>query len=267
MRKCAHLVSLFVVTVGCVLGAAGNADARAVPAGTVTFDGGNCTAKFVRSASGLVMETRRECVGEQNPWVDADVILQFRPLAGKPNPECDPTGLVTTFEWSNTDTALASYLPIGEMYNVCVYLEDPIVDAGTIDSADVDGTTTSAVPLAGQYQVCVRGTWTNRDGVDVVDAEYVSQDAWATFADGLPASDPSSALLGPDWGDVQIDGQFVGWGSYDTGHKYCTTMTLADAATMTLAVFDGMGLTNTKVPEWYTDNVGTLNYTVRYVGP
>jgi hypothetical protein len=60
------------------LGFAGAAYAKAVPARTITFDGGNCTAKFVRSASGIVNETNRECTGDQNPWVDADVRLQFR---------------------------------------------------------------------------------------------------------------------------------------------------------------------------------------------
>lgn len=267
MSKCATAVKVSVAAVACVLGVASNAYARAVPARTVTFDGGNCTAKFVRSASGIVNETRRECVGDQNPWVDADVKLQFRPLEGKPNPTCDPNGLVTTFVWSNTDPALAQYFPDGGEYNVCVYLEESIVESGTIDSSDADGTTTAAIPLAGTYEVCVRGTWASRGGTDLLDAEYVSQDSWATFADGLPASDPLSAELGPNFGDVQIDGQFVDWGSYSGDHKYCTTMALADGTMLTLGVFDGMGATNQKVAEWYADNTGMLDYTIEYVGP
>ena len=267
MSKCAVAVKMSVAAVGCVLGVATNADARAVPARTVEFDGGNCTAKFVRSASGIVNETHRECVGDQNPWIDADVRLQFRPLDGKPNPTCDPQGLVTTFVWSNTDPALAQYFPDGSEYNVCVYLEEPIVESGTIDSAAVEGTTTAAIPLAGTYEVCVRGTYTNRGGTDLLDAEYVSQDNWATFADGLPASDPLSAELGAGFGDVQVNGQFVEWGAYSADHKYCTTMALADGATLNLAVFDGHSADNHKMPEWYADNAGMLDYTIQYVGP
>ena len=250
----------------CALAFAGDAFARAVPARTLTFDGGQCTAKFVRSASGIVNETNRECAGEQNPWVDADVKLQFRPLNGKPNPTCDPVGLVTTFVWSNTDPVLADYLPIGEQYNVCVYLEDPTVESGTLDTADPAGVTTEAVPLEGTYQVCVTGTWSNRNGMDMLDAEYVSQDNWATFTNGLPASDPF-AYLGPNFGDVTINGQFVDWGAYNTQHRYCTTVPVPDGGTLTLAVFDGDGTTGTPTPEWYADNVGTLDYSVTYVGP
>jgi hypothetical protein len=238
-------------------------DKRALPARPVTFDGGNCTAKFVRSASGIVNETNRECTGDQNPWVDADVRIQFRPLNGTPNPTCDPEGLVTTFVYTNTDPALAQYFPAGTQYNACVYLEDSTVVEGTLDSASATGATTDAVPLAGQYEVCVRGTWMNR-GTDLVDAEYVSQDNWTTFSDGLPASDPLSATLGPNWGDVRVNGQFVNWGAYSTTHKYCTVVTLAQGDTLNLAVFDGSGTTVDAAA--YTDNVGTLEYTITYLG-
>ena len=234
-------------------------DKRAMPARTVTFEGGTCTAKFVRSASGIVNETNRECDGAQNPFVDEDVRIQFRPLNGTPNPECDPEGLVTTFVYSNTDPALAQYFPEGSQYNACVYLENPTVAEGTLDSASATGTTSEAVPLAGQYEVCVRGTWMNR-GTDLVDAEYVSQDNWTTFSDGLPPSDPLSATLGPNFGDVTLNGQFIDWGAYSTTHKYCTVMTLAQGDTLVLAVNDGTD------PAGYTDNVGTLDYMLTYLG-
>jgi len=212
-----------------------------------------------------VNETNRTCSGDQNPWIDADVRLQFRPLDGKPNPTCDPEGLVTTFVWTNSDPALAQYFPEGTQYNVCVYLVEPIASQGTIDSASATGTTTEPVDLPGQYEVCVRGTWTNR-GTDLLDAEYVSQDNWTTFANGLPASDPLSATLGQNWGDVQVNGQFVDWGAYSTTHKYCTMVTLADGATVNLRVFDGTS-DGTQNVGWYSDNVGMLDYTLTYVSP
>lgn len=255
MKMCANAVKLSVVAIGCILGAA-DAHARAVPARTITFDGGNCTAKFVRSGSGIVHETKRECTGDQNPWVDEDVVIHFRPLNGKPNPECDPAGLVTTFVWSNTDPVLEDYLPIGDQYNVCVYLEDPVTDSGTILASDVDGTTTDAVPLAGDYQICVRGTWVNR-GLETFDAEYATTDNWVTHTNGL-------AGFGENLGDVTVNGQFVNWGSYSTQHRYCTTVTLEEGDTVTLAVFDGEnGIPNVG---WYADNVGSLSYTMRYLG-
>ena len=43
-------------------------------------------------------------------------------------------------------------------------------------------------------------------------------------------------------------------------------MTLSSGQQLNLAVFDGYGDTNTKELGWYDDNVGTLNYTVTYVG-
>ena len=259
-------VKMAALAFACSFGFVGAAIGKATPARTITFDGGNCTAKFVRSASGIVNETSRECAGDQNPWVDADVRLQFRPLDGKPNPACDPVGLVTTFVYTNTDPALEAYFPSGTQYNACVYLENAVVASGNIESTDPAGATTEAVPLAGTYQVCVAGTWTSRGGMDVMDAEYLSQDNCTTVSDGLPATDPM-ASLGPSFGDVTINGQFVDWGAYNTSHRYCTTTAVADGGTLTLAVFDGDPAAGAPTPDWYVDNVGTLSYTVTYMGP
>ena len=84
------------------------------------------------------------------------------------------------------------------------------------------------------------------------------------MSNGLPASDPF-ASLGPNLGDVTINGEFVNWGAYNTAHRYCTTVAVADGESVTLAVFDGDA--GAAIPEWYADNVGTLNYTMTYVGP
>ena len=234
----------------------GGAFARAVPARAMSFDAGNCTAKFVRSASGLVHETKRECVGDQNPWVEEDVVIHFRPLDGKANPECDPEGLVTAFVYTNTDPALSQIFVDGTQYNACVYLEEPTVAEGTIEATSTTGATSEPVPLPGRYEVCVRGTYAS--GSLALDAEYVSADNWTTFTDGTVA-------MGANWGDVQVNGEFVDWGSYNTGHKYCTVMTLADEATVKLRVFEGTGTTQDAAA--YADNAGMLDYTVTYVGP
>src|SRR5688572_24803138 len=112
-QMCARALGASMMAVFGVAAFVPHASAKAVPARTITFADGTCTAKFVRSASGIVNETNRTCEGDQNPWVDADVRLQFRPLDGKPNPACDPEGLVTTFTWTNDDPALAAYFPEG----------------------------------------------------------------------------------------------------------------------------------------------------------
>jgi hypothetical protein len=265
MKMCVRALGASVLAVFGVAGFVPAASAKAVPARTITFDGGMCTAKFVRSASGIVNETHRTCEGDQNPWIDADVRLQFRPLDGKPNPTCDPEGLVTTFVFTNTDPALTQYFGT-QQYNACVYLEEEEIEEGTLDAADADGVTSQPVELAGRYQVCVTGTWTNRGGSEVLDAEYLSQFNWQGYTNGLPATDPY-AYTGSNFGDVQVNGQFVDWGPYNTEHKYCTTLTLAADQAVTLRVFDGDGTTGTADASWYADNVGSLDYTITYLGP
>ncbi|HET9651609.1 MAG TPA: hypothetical protein VFP36_05435 [Usitatibacter sp.] len=245
---------------GCALGLVGGAWGAAVPAGTATFAGGNCTATFVRSASDIVNVTDIACQG-----TSAEVYLQFRPLSSKPDARCNPFGLVTSQgPFQNTEESLARWFR-DDVFTACVYLVNPVVAQGSFGASDLDGANTAAVPLSGSYAVCVGGTWTNKFGAEVMDAEYMSQDGWATYSDGRPAGDPF-ALLGPNFADVQIDGQFVDWGAYNASHVYCVPRTKAAGGSFNLGVFDGDGNANVKVPLWYLDNGGTLGYAVVYVG-
>jgi len=85
----------------------------------ITFDNGNCTARFNRSASGIINETQRTC----DFFGFEDVHIQFRPLDGRPNPSCETFGLlVPTFTYTNTDPALMALFG-SQTYNVCSYLE------------------------------------------------------------------------------------------------------------------------------------------------
>ena len=68
---------------------------------------------------------------------------------------------------------LTEYFPAGTTYNVCVYLVEPVVATGLLDSADVDGVVAS-LPLDGQYRIDVTGTWQNGSWWRV-DAEWVEQ--------------------------------------------------------------------------------------------
>lgn len=227
----------------------------AVPAGTVEFD--SCSATFVRSNSGIINETDRVCDPEQNPWTDLDVYLQFRPLEGRPNPECDPdAGLVEVLpNWSTDDPQLAGYFPAGTLYNVCIYLVDPVIATGSLDSADSDGINIP-VPIDGRYRIDVGGTWDNTP-YWLVDAEYVQQTVAGgntgdttnlTWLQGWPG-------LGEDFGDVLVDGNSVDWGQLDAvNHAYDYTTTITNS--LSLKVSD----------TYYEDNEGALTYTLTFLG-
>ena len=258
--------------------AGGGTGITATPAATKTWAGHQAT--FVRSASGIINETNRvnlDSAGPQNSWTSADVWLQFRPLTGPnrtgaptQNPNCDPAGLVTSFSWSNdpvadptiAGTPTSGYFIADNTYNVCVYLVNATVASGTIDSAALDGTT-AGLPtgLNGKFRIDVSGTWTNGSNGEV-DAEYTSDDDWATPIDGY---DRNGFLLGEGFGDVQVNGGFVGWGASSSSHAYSYAATGLPGA-VNLAVFDGDSSTNTKDAGWYGDNSGSLNYTITYLG-
>jgi hypothetical protein len=201
------------------------------------------------------------------------VWLQFRPLTGPnggnptPNPSCDPAGLVTSFSWSNDDQAISGtpatgYFIGSNPYNVCVYLVNPVVASDTIDSAAINGAT-AALPtgLNGNYRINVSGTWTNGSN-GIVDAEYTSDDSWATSINGY---NRNGFNLGEGFGDVQVNGGFVGWGASNSDHAY-SYATSGLSGTVNLAVFDGDSNTNAKDAGWYGDNSGSLDYTITYVG-
>lgn len=230
----------------------------ALPAQTIVFNNGTCTAKFVRSASGIINETSRVCTFD-DPFANAK--LQFRPVNGTPNPNCDPDGLlVPQFQYTNWDPAIAAYFG-SETYNVCVYLEaEYATQTGTVDSANPNGAT-ATLPATGNYSVCVSGTYTSSNHVG--DAEYVSTDGWMTATDGLTNQ---YAYLGAGFGDVQINGQFVNWGAYNTNHSYCTTVAGTKGGSLSLRVFDGDSNTNEIVESWYGDNSGSLSYVVKFLG-
>jgi hypothetical protein len=267
-----------VATVGVASSATagGGTGITATPAATKTW-AGTYTAKFVRSASGIINETNRtNSAGPQNDWTNADVLLQFRPLTGPdgtgsptPNPDCDPNGLVTApFVFINNDPAItgtptSGYFINGNPYNVCVYLVNPQVASGTINSAELSGSTaTLPTGLDGKhFRIDVSGTYTNSN-LNVADAEYTSIDGFATHQDGY---DIFPWFLGEGFGDVQVNGAFVNWGGFsDLQHAYSLSTTLPGS--VNLAVFDGDSATNIKDSGWYGDNVGSLNYKVTYLG-
>ena len=89
-----------------------------------------------------------------------------------------------------------------------------------------------------------------------------STDCWSTHQDGY---DIGQFLLGEGFGDVQVNGSFVDWGAFSASHAYGLSTTLNGS--VNLAVFDGDSATGIERSSgWYGDNVGSLNYTVTYLG-
>ena len=267
MRRIAALIlgSMLAAAVTAPALAAPATGITATPAATASFDGGNCTATFVRSASGIINETNRTCTGSQNPWTSAAVWLQFRPLTGPdgsgspiPNPTCDATGLVATpftfrnYEASIGGTPNAGYFIGTNPYNVCVYLVDPMVASGTVDAASPSGTTVMLPSgLSGQFRIAVSGEWLNTP-FGLVDAQYNNgangtTEPWPLVQEGWPG-------LGACWGRLFVNGACIDWGAFNPAHAY--GYTLSASGTITLAVND----------TYYPDNVGSLSFTITYLG-
>jgi hypothetical protein len=243
---------------------AGSTKSSAVPAGTAAFDNGGCSAQFVRSASGIVNETNRAC---DNPWAPGyQVVVQFRPLVGTPNPACDPAGLLSAGQTFSTSESTITPWFGSATYNVCAYLvSDQQIATGSVDPKIVTGglAATAALPVAGKYRIDVNGTWVN-GGNGSEDAEWTSHDGlWNDVENGY---DHDAYQLGEGFGDLMVNGGFVDWGLFSSTHQYSLTQSLPTS--VTLNVFDGDSTGGNTVPNsgWYGDNSGSLSYTITYLG-
>jgi hypothetical protein len=130
--------------------------------------------------------------------------------------------------------------------------------SGTVSATSGAGTDVT-LPKPGTYRIDVLGTWVNTP-YGQVDAEYAQfEGAWYDGFDHLSVG----WMLGPDFGDLQVNGQFVDWGAYNAAHAYTHAFAFT-GTTLNLAIFDGQN--GVQMP-WYGDNTGFLGYTVTYVGP
>jgi hypothetical protein len=136
MRRLTALIALALAALGVLTAAAsggGGTGISATPAATKGFNG-TYSAKFVRSASGIINETSRiNTAGPQNGWSSEDVWLQFRPLTGSggtgsptPNSFCEGTTVIAPFVYVNDQPSLGGTPSTGYFinlnpYNVCVY--------------------------------------------------------------------------------------------------------------------------------------------------
>ncbi|HVM58942.1 MAG TPA: choice-of-anchor C family protein [Candidatus Paceibacterota bacterium] len=146
----------------------------------------------------------------------------------------------------------------------------PVCPAGTVQSATpvdtVSVNSAQSTPTVGAtaltngatYLLVASGDWQN--SLNRADAEYTSLDSWTTHMDGY---DVIPYFLGLDEFDLEVNGAFINWGAYDSGHQYSHLYT-GTGAPVSLMVFDGDshgGPANVNAG-WYGDNVGSLSVNV-----
>ena len=64
--------------------------------------------------------------------------------------------------------------------------------------------------------------------------------------------------LGANFGDLQVNGQFVNWRPFNADHKYTLVFGAGTGSKVNFRIFDGDGGTGMQVPSWYSDNSGYL---------
>lgn len=124
-------------------------------------------------------------------------------------------------------------------------VEDVVVPANT-----AVGVNTAAILTAGKsYVAKASGTWDNNRGpLNVVDAEYSTEDSWATQMDGFTGF-PTDIL------ELSINNVLdpaSKWGTYNSAHTYAQAFTQAANGTAKFHVAD----------TFYGDNTGSLNVAV-----
>lgn len=106
------------------------------------------------------------------------------------------------------------------------------------------------------YLFEVNGTFSNRNGREFADAEYVTEDGWLTKVDGLfgwPLNDYWNEL------DLMVDGNFVDWQEKEPQIPNTYRYTYRGTGnTVNLMVFDGSPDLKLINPGWYSDNIGSL---------
>lgn len=140
--------------------------------------------------------------------------------------------------------AQGSRLPNWNLMLLGNKVEDVVVPAATATGAD----TTNTLSSAKNYVALATGTWDNNRGpLNIVDAEYSTEDGWLTQMDGFTGY--GTAILELSINDA-IDPN-SNWGYYNSLHRYAQSFTGA-TGTLNLSVKD----------TFYGDNTGNLNVSI-----
>ena len=175
-------------------------------------------------------------------WVQAYVV----------RPHC-VDGALADFQETGPTFAAQLHVSLGRFIaTVCRGQDYPVSNAWYVvdDPAGTDllslasGNTAPYVSKPGYvYWIQVQGTW--QSGPFAVDATYVSDDGWATWADG-PLGRPLQT-------QTQIERRFVDWGPYDAGHHY-EYWIRGNGTPINMRVFEGNAWLNLPNPAAYVDN-------------
>ncbi len=149
---------------------------------------------------------------------------------------------------SFTTPALAAACPAGTT--------PTLLEADTVNSASSTDTVSTNPLLSGQtYLLVSSGTWQNSN-LNVADTAYASTDNWTNYMEGYNIA---PVFLGSGEFQLQVNDNFVNWGSYNTAHQYSYLYT-GTGNPVKLMAFDGDSTTNppTQNSGWYGDNSGNL---------
>lgn len=228
-----------------------------VTAGGITDSNGVLTiSNLAADGRYVVFETDTS----NNKLADGDILGLYCVGDADPNPSHNDNGDITFVPAGGTTKCVAyNKLPPPLPVATCPAETTPtLVETKTVDSASSVPTTSSGVLTGGQkYLLVSTGTWQNNN-LNVADTEYASVDNWNTFMDGYNIG---SYLLGAGEFDLQVNGAFVDWGSYNSAHQY-SYLYIGTGAKVNLMVFDGDSNTNTLNPGWYGDNSGSLSVNI-----
>lgn len=133
-----------------------------------------------------------------------------------------------------------------------------LIDTFTVAATSTTGSASNVTLEIGKnYLVKASGTWSNRNGIDSVDAEFNSYDNWVTPLDGDPAWTSFGLTQYFNLLELQLNNAFINWGVYSPTHEYEYAM-VGTGSTLSARIFDGLTDTNTITPSWYNDNSGSL---------
>jgi len=147
-------------------------------------------------------------------------------------------------------------------YFTYTVVQPVLVGTVYIDSKNINGADSNIGLESGEsYRFEAMGDWfgATPNFSAKVDAEYMTSDNWTTWSDG----NSGATWRGPNQGDLQINNEFVNWGSYSPTHTYYFDYT-GTGLTVNFRCFDGMLNTfpPTPVPGWYTDNDGIMTVNI-----
>lgn len=172
--------------------------------------------------------------------------LKYKLVITGTDPDCDtpyeevPTvSTVTMCKYDNKENPLADWK---------LMLLGNKIDEVTVPAADSAGVDTAATLTASTSYVAVAsGSWDNNRGpLNIVDAEYSTEDNWATHMDGFGLDPEILELSTNNAVDPLSD-----WGYYNSLHTYAQMFTQA-SGTANFSIKDS----------YYGDNSGSLNVAV-----